>query len=271
MNTHGPARTIALAAGTLMTLALFVGCALLVPEQQPVALPEDTVFDRAAAWDPPLTRWEEHYITRTERFRTENEMLHNARGAIVFVGDSLTEGFDLARWFPGEHALNRGIISDGTTGWLDRVRPRGLDSRLRASILDCHPRAVFLLIGTNDLPHADSFTMDHLIEAYTGILRTTRRAFPNALLVVQTLPPTGTAYARHEFMNPRIVEYNARLRALAAREGVALLDLHALLADERTMLPDALTGDGLHLRPEAYARWAKAAHALIPPRPDAGP
>ncbi|MGB9898194.1 GDSL-type esterase/lipase family protein, partial [Thermanaerothrix sp.] len=63
-------------------------------------------------------------------------------GDIVFLGDSITDG---ARWdelFPGLSVKNRGINADTTRGVLARLD----------SILQGQPAAIFLLIGTNDLP-----------------------------------------------------------------------------------------------------------------------
>ncbi len=62
---------------------------------------------------------------------------------VVFFGDSITQGWaTLAKDFPDVIAINRGISGDTS---------RGLRYRLKEDVLDLHPRAVVLLIGTNDL------------------------------------------------------------------------------------------------------------------------
>ncbi len=223
----------------------------------------DTVFDAAGEWEPALNRWERHYIDRCAFFRDENKALNPEKQYIVFVGDSLTEDFELDRWFPEKDVLNRGIVSDGIAQWPDRVRPRGLTNRMNACILGCRPSTVFLLPGTNDLPHA-TVPLEYWLEHYEGTIDTTLEAFPDVTFVIQTLPPTGTNYSRHAFLNPRIEEFNVALRELAARKDLPLIDLHALYADERGMLPDTMTGDGLHMNQGAYERWAEAARAHFP-------
>ncbi len=50
-----------------------------------------------------------HYFMRVNQFETENEQLKN----VVLVGDSITEGFDIKKYFPGRRFLNRGIGGDG--------------------------------------------------------------------------------------------------------------------------------------------------------------
>src|SRR5690606_38524948 len=108
------------------------------------------------------------------------------------VGDSLTEGFPLDYYFANAPVLNRGISSDGIAFMPDRVRPRGLVNRLEASILNCQPRVVFLLMGTNDLPAAE-VPMEYWLTHYESIIDTTTARFPDVTFVVQTLPPTGAA------------------------------------------------------------------------------
>jgi lysophospholipase L1-like esterase len=66
------------------------------------------------------------------------------QGAVVFLGDSITQGWgdDMGGSFPGMKVANRGISGDTT---------RGVLIRLAEDVLSLNPRAVVLLIGTNDL------------------------------------------------------------------------------------------------------------------------
>src|SRR6187431_1742543 len=71
------------------------------------------------------------------------------RGAVVFLGDSITQGWGggLGAAFPGVKVANRGI--DGDTS-------RGVLIRLQEDVLSLDPAAVVLLIGTNDLEEGAS-------------------------------------------------------------------------------------------------------------------
>jgi lysophospholipase L1-like esterase len=66
------------------------------------------------------------------------------QGALVFLGDSITEGWGdrLEQSLPGVKVANRGISGDTT---------RGLLIRLADDVLALRPSGVVLLIGTNDL------------------------------------------------------------------------------------------------------------------------
>jgi len=66
------------------------------------------------------------------------------KGAVVFLGDSITQGWgdDFGGSFAGMKAANRGISGDTT---------RGMLLRLKDDVLSLNPAAVVLLAGTNDL------------------------------------------------------------------------------------------------------------------------
>src|SRR5262249_34469335 len=66
------------------------------------------------------------------------------QGAVVFLGDSITQGWgdDLGKAFGDLKWANRGISGDTT---------RGMLLRLKEDVLSLKPRAVVLLMGTNDL------------------------------------------------------------------------------------------------------------------------
>src|SRR3954451_1956854 len=72
------------------------------------------------------------------------ERVNQDKGALVFLGDSITQGWgdDIGGSFPGVKVANRGISGDTT---------RGVLIRLKEDVLSLHPSGVVILIGTNDL------------------------------------------------------------------------------------------------------------------------
>src|SRR5436189_1976121 len=61
---------------------------------------------------------------------------------VVFMGDSITDGWKLDQYFPGAPYVNRGISGQTTSQML---------LRFRSDVIDLHPRVVVVLAGTNDL------------------------------------------------------------------------------------------------------------------------
>ena len=77
----------------------------------------------------------------TERRLSQFEALSATHAAVVFVGDSITEGGRWSEWLPGVDVINRGISGNTTQDILDRMH----------HIVSVKPDKLFLMIGVNDL------------------------------------------------------------------------------------------------------------------------
>jgi lysophospholipase L1-like esterase len=188
-----------------------------------------------------INRWIQHYYDRVKLFQEENQTYKK----VVMVGDSITEGFNLDQYFSGRPFVNRGIGSDGIG-----IGQTGVLKRLDSSVFDCNPSQVFILIGINDIPHGHP--IDTLIAGYRDILTQIKAKLPKVpVYVISVLPCRG----RYTHLNPLVVEFNARLKPLAAEFQYQYLDLHALLIDDKGELKEEYTADGLHLKPPAYEIW----------------
>ncbi len=160
-------------------------------------------------------------------------------GDIVFLGDSLMDG---ARWdelLPGWPVKNRGINNDTTRGVLARLD----------SITSGRPAAVFLLIGTNDLPWYRYRRDAAILATYETILQRLRQDSPGTRVFVQSLLPRHRRYAG------RIAHLNAGLEALAERYGMTYVALHPHFVDANGEIQAQISNDRLHLLGEGYARW----------------
>jgi lysophospholipase L1-like esterase len=106
------------------------------------------------------------------------------QGALVFLGDSITQGWgdNIGGAFPGVKVANRGISGDTT---------RGVLIRLKEDVLDLQPRAVVLLIGTNDLEEqADPETVTANLKLILAALKTHNAAMP--IILCQVFPSSET-------------------------------------------------------------------------------
>ncbi len=187
-----------------------------------------------------------HYANRVRAFEEQNLMLQN----VVLVGDSITEGFDVTKYFPGRRVLNRGIGADVIGNALPADDKRGLVKRLDESIFDCSATDVFILIGINDL--GDGRTPEVMEAGYRELLRRVKERAPAVRVHVQSVLPTRGAYARH---NPAVNDFNRRLKKLAKEFGYDYVDLHAMMADDAGELKQEFTSDGLHINADAYQIW----------------
>ena len=241
----------------LLAVLLTAGCgAKNKPENDAPDMTEEQLAmeQRRAEIIQRLTR---HYFERVAAFRAINKKLDPDTRYIVFVGDSLTEGFDLDDFFPQIPTLNRGITADGIYNSPGMPETTGLLNRMPASIFDTQPRAIFLLIGSNHMPK-EYERIPSLLISYLKVYEQTRERLPEVPFIVQTIPPAGNKRADHILFNERVREYNDRLKEFADERDLPLIDVYNLVADEQGLLREELTRDGLHFTQEAYALWSDA-------------
>lgn len=187
-----------------------------------------------------------HWNNRTNAFRMQNEQLQ----FVVLLGDSITEGFEVAKYMPGRRVLNRGIGADVIGNDLPADDNRGVLKRLDESVFNCAAIDVFLMIGINDL--GSGHTPETMEKGYREILQRIKTETPRVRVHVQSVLPTRDKHARH---NANVLDFNERLKKLAEEFGYDYLDVHALMADDKGELKADYTGDGLHLNETAYKAW----------------
>lgn len=192
-----------------------------------------------------------HYKKRVEVFKYE-PLTHNN---IVFIGNSITEkGGDWSEKTGIKNISNRGISGDVTDGVLKRMD----------EIIHFQPKAVFILIGINDL-----FSLHHQKSERTNIeyfkivpstdyvakniLKITKIIYqksPGSKIYVRTILPT-----RHEYLKDDILKVNSQLKKNEEKGYYTLIDLHSAFTDKEGMLNKAFTNDGVHLNEHGYKKW----------------
>jgi lysophospholipase L1-like esterase len=187
-----------------------------------------------------------HWQNRVKAFREQNEQLGN----VILLGDSITEGFEVAKYFPGRRILNRGIGADVIGNEMPANDPRGVLQRLDESVFNCAPTDVFILIGINDLNTGR--TVDKMEVGYRELLKRLRDQQPNLKLHVQSVLPTRDQHAKQ---NGPVLAFNEKLKKLAEEFKCDWIDLHSLMRDEKGELKADFTKDGLHLTEPAYRIW----------------
>jgi hexosaminidase len=195
-----------------------------------------------------------HYENRVRSFREQNLAYRN----VVLLGDSITEGFEVPKYFPGRRVINRGIGGDVIGNGLPDDDPRGVLRRLDSSLFDCAATDVFLMIGINDLNSGHD--VDRMAEGYREILEEIKERAPAVKVHVQSLLPTGGQFAGR---NEGVRQFNQRLKALAEEFRVHYIDLHSKFAGANGELKAEFTGDGLHLTEPGYREWLKVVEEVM--------
>lgn len=185
-----------------------------------------------------------HYPDRIRQFAKEPL----ACGGIVMLGDSLTEKHD---WSPDLKtewpARNRGIAGDTSDGLLLRL----------GEIAASKPRAVFLLIGTNDLWSRNSGKkVAQNIDLATAKIRA---GSPQTKVFVQTVFPLRSSPE----LNSKVRKINKALQMLASDGRYRIVDTYTLMSDSTGLLRAELTTDGVHLNSQGYRLWAELLNSAM--------
>jgi lysophospholipase L1-like esterase len=167
------------------------------------------------------------------------ELLPKPQNRIVFAGDSLTQGGEWAEFYCG--ALNRGIGGDTSEGMMKRIR----------TITALNPRAVFLMVGSNDLYNL-GLSPRQTIENIRAAVAEIHRASPRVPIYLESNLPTWDV---RQNIHGRAV--NEGLRSLADGETVVYVDLYRAFLDGDILNPK-LTSDGGHLNGDGYLLWKRS-------------
>jgi lysophospholipase L1-like esterase len=165
------------------------------------------------------------------------------QGAVVFFGDSITDGWhSLAQDFPKLKVANRGIGGDTT---------RGLRARIQGDVLDVHPRAVSMLIGTNDLDQGG--TPEVVLANMKAIVAELHRANPQMPVIICKIMPRG---AKPGVFPDQIKVLNGLYEAAFKNDPkVTFCDTWTLFDDGSGQPKREEFKDMLHPNPETYAKW----------------
>jgi len=184
-------------------------------------------------WNERRTKWS----TRAER----------DRNAVVFLGDSITQGWgdDFAGWFPSLKIANRGISGDTS---------RGVLIRLKEDVLALNPKAVVLLIGTNDLEEkADPETIAANLKLILAEL--TRHDSKMPIVLCQVFP-SSSGKSRPADKIKKVNQLYGDI--VKGNSQVTLIETWLLFADAQGDAISAEFPDMLHPNMAGYAKWAAA-------------
>jgi len=167
------------------------------------------------------------------------------QGSVVFLGDSITQGAgdDFRGLFPGLKIANRGISGDTT---------RGMLIRLEADVLSLKPKAIVMLMGTNDLE--ESATPEIIAGNVRLILEQISKAQPDTPVVLCLVFPSSASKKRPA---ESIRSINQLLQQAArGNRQVTVLDSWTLFANSDGDAKPEDMPDLLHPNEAGYRRWA---------------
>ncbi len=138
---------------------------------------------------------------------------------VVFFGDSITDIWKLAEYFPGKPYINRGIGGQTTPQML---------VRFRQDVIDLHPKVVVILAGTNDIAGNTGPMRNEDIEANYASMAELARANGIRVVFSSVLPVHNYTEKSKDFFAQRpparILALNEWLKNYCAENGIVYLD-----------------------------------------------
>ena len=194
----------------------------------------------------PAAKWAGLPKVWADRHAEWAKTAQNDHDAVVFLGDSITQLWkSQAQDFPGLKVVNRGISGDTT---------RGVLYRMDADVLSLDPKAIVLLIGTNDIgAGADPADAAYNIKT---ILTRIRKKYPRIPIIVCEVMPSSEKQHRPA---AKIEELNQLIKKdVRWHSHVYLCDTWSIYAQPDGDAPKAIFPDLLHPNATGYAQWTAA-------------
>ena len=217
--------------------------------ESPEALKQqlERALQRLRDW-PNLSRYKEANAKVPAPERSE--------ARVVFMGDSITDGWKLDEYFVGKPYINRGISGQTTPQML---------IRFRADVIELKPRAVLILAGTNDIAgNTGPMTLEMIEDNYASMAELAKA---NGIKVIfaSVLPIHDYGKTKVSTRRPpeQILKLNEWLKNYCKAKGHIYLDYFSKMVDEKGMLKAELANDGLHPNAEGYKIMAPLAESAI--------
>jgi lysophospholipase L1-like esterase len=192
------------------------------------------------------------------RYHADNEKLKSQPDPqrVVFMGDSITDGWKLAEFFPNKPYVNRGISGQTTPQML---------VRMYEDVINLKPAAMIVLAGTNDIARNTGPETIEMVEE--NLMAMTELAQGHGIKVILCSVTPVSDYGPRKMTEGRppsdILKLNAWMKDYAAKSHSTYADYFSAVVDDKGMLKDGISRDGLHPDEKGYALMAPVAVAAI--------
>ena len=174
---------------------------------------------------------------------------------VVFLGNSITE-----LWAAADPELfSHGVVGRGISG---QTSDQAL-VRFQADVVALHPKAVHILVGTNDVAGNNGPTRAEDLENNLRSMVAIAKA-NHIKVILASITPAGVIPWRNSIHpTAQITALNAWMKAYAAQEGAVYVDYYTALAGPDGAMKPGISRDGVHPMRSGYALMKPLALAAI--------
>jgi len=180
----------------------------------------------------------QQYLTESRIATAKFAEMPKSDSAIIFLGTSLTAGFNWSEYFQSCLIKNRGISGNTSAEMRNRINQE------KGSVC-------FIEAGLNDIIFGIS--SDSLVKNIAYIAGHFHNSFVTSIL------PTAGKYA---YLNDSVNRYNDVLRSYCKARGIPYIDTHDKFLESGQMNP-LYTIDGTHLNAAGYKQWAEILRSYL--------
>lgn len=174
----------------------------------------------------------------------------------LFIGNSRTKGLYLASAPKGAtFYAHEGLLVNNA---LTKTFIKQKDNQSKISIPEALSKQsfdkVYLMFGTNELGW---ISLDTFINYYQSIIDTVLQHNEDATIYVQAILPVSEKKSESTtiYTNENIVRFNEKIMTMCKEENIHYLDTWASVANDKGVLPDEASTDGIHLNKTYTEIW----------------
>jgi len=203
-----------------------------------------------ADWNTWFHGWFGRDFGMTGYYAEDNAALlaSKARVDIVFMGDSITEGWlDKRPGFFTPGRIDRGIGGQTTSQMVLRTM---------SDVVALEPRVVHIMGGTNDIAGNTGPMTAQMSENNVRAMTDIAQRHGIEVLIASVPPAAEFPWAPKIETRKAIAELNRRLRRVAQQTGATWVDYHPVLDDGTGAMKPGLAYDGVHPTEAGYDAMA---------------
>jgi lysophospholipase L1-like esterase len=205
-----------------------------------------TALGLTAQAPPSPDRWE----PAIKAFEEGDRLAPPPKEGIVFIGSSSIRRWDLAKYFPGLPAVNRGFGGsqmEDSARYADRI------------LLPLKPKTVVVYAGDNDIAAGKS--PERVVADSRALAAKVHAALPKTKIIFISIKPSLQRWA----LIDKIRETNRLLREMTAKDDrLFYLDVDKpMIGKDGKPKPELFVEDGLHMTDAGNQLWADLLKPLL--------
>ncbi len=203
-----------------------------------------------------------HVDNRRPFFNVRNKYVEDLEIDLLLFGDSITEGFDINRYYP----TNKVILNSGIGG----ERLDSAYARIEDDVININPKKVLFNLGINDFIHYEEYTLEDyelkintLFNLYKGYVNQIRNkgieVVCSSIIKLGELPydEQKNKFRNFPYQNEHINILNEMIYDFCEKEDILYVDYNIALENKYGFLKGCYTYDNIHLNEKGYFEITK--------------